>query len=337
MNLHRLSIPAFLSAVVLTLGTSAVAFAETDAGSTGGAGDATATADAGSTDAGGTTDTSTPTTTINPCWLSKCTAEAAACLANPKCVAYVECSFDNACITKITGLAQADLDQGQALQKCGGKACTDPTAGSCAGKCGEYSKTNKCNCDEFCVGYGDCCGDFDKLCGVGSCAASDCADGSKGQFLDKSPTACGCGADCETNNDCCDDYPDTCQGKTPGCEPACKQKDGSDKQCGPDNCGGTCGTCKAGEKCVSGACTGGTTGGADAGSSDSTTGGADAGAGADGLVGDTGAATGGTNSTGSTAKSSGCTAASSSTSGSSSALLGVLLMAGAFVALRRRA
>jgi hypothetical protein len=41
------------------------------------------------------------------------------------------------------------------------------------------------------------------------------------------------------------------------CTPACTNDDGSARACGPDGCGGTCGTCAAGQTCdANGACTG---------------------------------------------------------------------------------
>jgi len=178
------------------------------------------------------------------------------------------------------------------------------------------------------VDYGDCCSDKPTICGDASCAKSDCADGSTGAYLDGSAAQCGCDQASSDAGSACNDFDTTCAGKTPACTPACSNKDGTAKVCGPDGCGGSCGTCKAGEKCTNGACGGGTTG-ADAGATaDSTTGGADAGATAD-----TGATTGGTTDSGTTSKSSGCTAgANGNSTGWMSALVGL----GFIVAMRRR-
>ncbi len=320
-------------ACTLSLGASATAWAvPVDAGPTDVGSDATATApDATSGDAT-TADTGVDTSKFDPCWVSKCQTEFKACQADPNCVALVSCNYDSTCIKAITGLAQADTDLGTAFQKCGGKACTDPTAGSCKGICGKFVPTDKCHCDDACASYGDCCADETTLCGgPASCAKSDCSDGSTGAYADGSDSAntdsqCGCDAACTTNQDCCADYDTTCKGKTPACVPACTNKDGTAKECGPDNCGGSCGTCKAGDKCTSGACVSG----ADAGTNvDSTTGGADA----SGTVDDTGT-TGTAATTSSTAKSSGCTA--STTGNGSAGWLSALVGLGFLVAMRRR-
>ena len=333
MNLHRSSFRALLTAAcTLSLGVSAHAFADVaDAGSTGSADDATATSDAGSAPDTATGDTGAPAGKLNtdPCWATKCPTEAAACAADPDCLFAADCiegvNTDTNCQNSMT---QTGYDKYNAFSKCGYAKCADPNAGTCKGKCGNFIKADACHCDDACGDYGDCCTDHATLCGFGTCAAADCSDGSTGKYIDGTDAQCECGSSCESAQSCCPDYATTCQGKTPTCTPACTQKDGTAKQCGPDNCGGTCGTCAAGSKCVSGACTGGTTGGADAGGTDSAAAG-------DAISADTGTTGGTATDSGSTAKSSGCTAGT--TTGNSAGLLGMLLMAGAFVAMRRRA
>ena len=325
MNLrHLLTI-----ACTLSLGLASSAWAlPADAGSTDTAGDATATAP----DA--TIGGDTSATGLDPCWVSKCPKEFAACQADANCVAFVLCNYDNTCIQAIAGITQASGDLGTAFQKCGGKACTDASAGSCTGKCGNFIAADKCHCDDPCVDYGDCCSDQAKICGPGSCAGSDCSDGSTGTYIDKSASQCTCDSagDSASPPTSCGDYATTCAGKTPTCTPACTNKDNTPKTCGPDGCGGSCGTCKAGEKCVSGACNAGTTGGTDtvSGGTDGTV--ADAGSLAidTGATPDTGAGAGGG---GGSAKS-GCTAGTTSngSAGWASALVGL----GLLVAKRRR-
>ena len=324
MNLRHL----LTLACSLSFGLTASAWAiPADAGSTDTyVEDVTATADAGPSDTA-TTDTGVDTSKLDPCWVSKCPKELAACQADADCIAFVLCNYDSTCIKAITTLTQASGDLGVAFQKCGGKACTDASAGSCKGKCGNFISADKCHCDDACADYGDCCSDQTTICGAGSCAKSDCADGSTGAYLDGSASQCTCDSAGDTAGTSCADYATTCAGKTPTCTPACSNKDGSAKTCGPDGCGGSCGTCKAGEKCTSGACGAGSTVGTDASGSADTATGADA----TGSTDD--AAATGTAATGTTTKSSGCTAG---TTGNGAGWMSALIGLGFIVAMRRR-
>ncbi len=313
-------------ACTLSLGLTATAWAvPVDAGSTDAAGDATATAPDATTGDTGAPDLSK----FDPCWVSKCPTQLTACEADPICMGIVACDYDSTCLQALK-IAQADDDLAVAFQKCGGLACINPSAGSCVGKCGNFIQADKCHCDDACITYGDCCADQATICGPGSCAKSDCSDGSTGVYADGSASQCTCDSAGDTAGTSCPDYATTCAGKTPTCTPACTNADKTPKACGPDGCGGTCGTCAAGQKCVSAVCTGGTTGGADAtGGSDT---GATAGADASGTVDDTAATgTGGTTST--TTKSSGCTAGST---GNGAGWLSAILALGCIVAMRRR-
>ncbi len=325
MNLrHLLTI-----ACTLSLGLSATAWAvPADAGSTDASADATATApDATTGDMTSSDAASNPG--FDACWVAKCPKEVAACEADPDCVAFVLCNYDNTCISAIKTLQQASADLGTAFQKCGGKACTDPSAGSCVGKCGQFIQADKCHCDDACVDYGDCCSDQGTICGPGSCSKSDCSDGSTGAYLDGTTSQCTCDTAGDSAGTSCADYATTCAGKTPTCTPACTNTDKSKKVCGPDGCGGSCGTCAAGQKCVSGACAASTTGGADATGSTADTGSTpDAGSlGTDDVGADTAA-------TGSAAPAkSGCTAG---TTGNSAGWLSAVVALGCLVAMRRR-
>ncbi len=40
----------------------------------------------------------------------------------------------------------------------------DPEPDSCYGRCGGMSANFQCGCDEACVFFGDCCGDFQNFC-----------------------------------------------------------------------------------------------------------------------------------------------------------------------------
>jgi MYXO-CTERM domain-containing protein len=344
MNLRHL----LTLACTLSLGISSASWAlPVDAGSTDTAevpadvtaiADDTTSSDTASSDATDSADTTTTTPGIDPCWTAKCPKEVAACTGDKDCAYILYCNalpIDQAkADPKCTAQpSKAASDLLNAMDACGWKSCVDKTGGSCATKCGIFVSADKCHCDDACLNpqYDDCCADRATICGAGtaSCAKSDCSDGSAGTYADGSDSSqsnskCGCDAACDTNQDCCDDYATTCKGKTPTCVPACTNKDNSAKTCGPDGCGGSCGTCKSGEKCVSGGCTGTATG-TDAGSTADTTGSVD-----DTTAADTGATTGG----GSTPKSSGCTASTTGngSAGWASALFGL----GLIVAMRRR-
>jgi hypothetical protein len=345
------------------------AFAEADAGS-GVPADATGTTDAGSTDAGptdagsgdavGTPDSTTGTTggyTVNPCWEEKCKAEVDACKADKDCDAWAKCikaggsQQDCANQLKVSGIPKGFT----ALSECGWKTCNDPNAGSCGApgkqgkpnRCGQWDDSWACNCDDACTQFNDCCKDKDTVCS-GTTSGPSC----KGMCDAGDMGGCYCDGECTANKDCCPDYEKECGGGGT-CVPKC---DG--KQCGPDGCQGTCGSCPTGSICnaAAGTCGSGNTGGTDAGTgggSDTTGGGTDAGTGGSdgtggasdgtGGGGDGSTASDGTGGTGGTggnttppasSSSSGCTAAPSS-NGAAGLLLVIGLMA-CLVGLRRR-
>lgn len=343
MTLFRFS-PRVLAALCLTAAAAFPAYAlPADAGSTdAGPADGVTTAEDVTSADGGSSDVAsgdvasgdaTASGPITACWMNKCATEYGTCAKDADCLAFVNCNYDTNCIKAIAGgkLSQGSADAGTALQKCGGKNCTDTTGASCKGICGKFVSADPCHCDEPCKDYGDCCKDFDTICAPTTCKQSDCAASATGQFADGSDSSCSCDSACDgSQTPCCDDFATTCKGKTPACTPACTNKDGSEKKCGPDNCGGTCGTCAKGETCtnkVLGICSG-----ADAGSTGDATVGTD-GSGT-GTTNDTASTTGTTGGSGGSAKTSGCTA---STSGSSaSVLFGALLAAGMLLRTRRR-
>ena len=277
----------------------------------------------------------------NPCWDTKCAAQTNACKADADCKKLVGCLLakDQACVTKYAATAGGKLYT--AVQDCGYKACNDPTKGTCQGQCGKFlGNSAPCNCDTACKQYGDCCADYDKLCGA---ASGPSCKGQCGKFLGDKST-CQCDAECEGAGDCCKDYMaeckpsgtckgTDCKGKGVGtcdCDPGCVQKgtccpdqaticgasactaDCAGKMCGDDDgCKGKCkGACANGGVCTPSGCVGGT-GAPDAGA------GADLGgaAGADGgaAAGADGAAAGGDGGVGATGSDSG--AADSATGG----------------------
>lgn len=342
-----------LAGVVLAA-MPAAAFALDDAGSTGTADASTPTADAGpAADVTATSpdvssaDTGSGSFNENPCWDSKCATETAACKASANCTKLVGCikAKDTKCQQDIGNSDKAAVDLLNAIADCGYKQCNDPTKGTCKDNCGKFmGNAAPCNCDKACKQYGDCCQDYDQLCGS---AGGTCKD-KCGQYIAKDP--CFCDEACVDNGDCCPDYDKLCGGSsgadtstaadTSSCAPKC-----AGKNCGDDDgCGGKCnGPCPGGGACnASKTCVGGT-------------GGSDAAASADsGAKGDTGAtggakdggATGGLADTATTAtpvvnngnnsSSSGCTAGGTSTGGLG---LGLALMAliGAILLRRRTA
>jgi parallel beta-helix repeat protein len=60
-----------------------------------------------------------------------------------------------------------------------------------------------------------------------------------------------CGADCEQNSDCTGGK--TCNTSTCKCESSCTP-DCSEKECGSDGCGGSCGSCSGDKSCVNNKC-----------------------------------------------------------------------------------
>jgi hypothetical protein len=93
----------------------------------------------------------------------------------------------------------------------------DPYGGdddSCSGNCGGAAPSG-CYCDDACLEYGDCCGDFEGVC---------TGDGCAGHCGEQAPAGCYCDEGCLDYGDCCGDYEDLCEG-------------GGD----PDSCAGHCG------------------------------------------------------------------------------------------------
>ena len=114
---------------------------------------------------------------------------------------------------------------------------TDPTK-TCAGKCGQYDAKAACQCDSKCTGAGDCCADYQSLCGTtstgcgdGKCTPpenqqtcpADCGTvtspgscvGKCGQY--NKNWSCQCDDKCTANGDCCGDLATACPVTGPSC------------------------------------------------------------------------------------------------------------------------
>lgn len=153
------------------------------------------------------------------CWDAECATEVAVCKADPICASFA------ACVSSGQGdweqCAEATVGEGHteeafdaafqlyyAIAECGWTACAT-TEGTCQGICGQYVGPTSCNCDDACTQYGDCCQDYEELCGGGG--PDPCDPVCEGKLC--GPDGCGgsCGA-CTPGDQC-----------TPGgqCEPAC--------------------------------------------------------------------------------------------------------------------
>ncbi len=122
---------------------------------------------------------------------------------------------------------------------CEGKLCGDDGCGGSCGTCegAATCQEGKCKCTPKCEGKA--CGDDGCGGGCGNCQADQaCKEGK-----------CECaGQVCKGK--CCP-AGQVCNKKGACCDPKC-----GSKTCGPDACGGQCGKCAEGEKCVKNQCKG---------------------------------------------------------------------------------
>ncbi len=87
-----------------------------------------------------------------------------------------------------------------------GKDAGVPSALSCQGKCGaKYNPTLKCQCNDDCGKFGNCCADYGPLCKPETASCKGRCD----EPYDKSAT-CQCTWDCSRYGTCCGDYLDQC-------------------------------------------------------------------------------------------------------------------------------
>ena len=133
---------------------------------------------------------------------------------------------------------------------------------SCSGKCGGQAPGG-CYCDEDCVSLGDCCNDYESVCGSG--AGGSCQGYCGGQ----SPQGCYCDSQCTQMGDCCPDYSSTCSGTGSGSgSNSCYGYCGSQPPGGQCYCDSQCaqyGDCCPDYSSACGGSTGGSTGGSGAG------------------------------------------------------------------------
>lgn len=92
--------------------------------------------------------------------------------------------------------------------------------GSCFGKCGVGS--GECWCDYQCVANGDCCDDYEGMCGATFGLIVWTGNGSCHKKCGGAGFDCWCDETCVHAGDCCDDYLDKCKaGKEGSCEGSC--------------------------------------------------------------------------------------------------------------------
>ena len=138
---------------------------------------------------------------------------------------------------------------------CGGSCgtCSDPARSIClGGACVSACDPTPIRC-HFAVCGSDECGGSCGTCPPGE----NCADGAcvtvavtdplscSGRCGNLNPAGCSCAPDCVANHSCCPDYATTCG----SCLPSC-----GSHECGPDGCGGSCGSCGSGAVCSAGLC-----------------------------------------------------------------------------------
>lgn len=136
------------------------------------------------------------------------------CTCEPACPACQVCDASN---------GECVPDAGQDGDACGETGQVCQADGTCACEAGSCPECTTCENDGLCSPCADCC-DGSGVCQPGT------AD-----------NACGSSGACEM----CPSG-EWCQGQTCVCKPNC---DG--KQCGPDGCGGQCGSCRSCETCQS--------------------------------------------------------------------------------------
>ena len=138
---------------------------------------------------------------------------------------------------------------------CGGSCgtCSDPEKSICnGGQCVSACEPAPIRCN-FAECGADACGGSCGTCGPGetcidgACETLEVSDPLScfGRCGNLNPAGCSCAADCVADGSCCPDYDSTCG----SCIPSC-----GDKVCGPDGCGGSCGSCGDDAVCSAGVC-----------------------------------------------------------------------------------
>ncbi len=149
---------------------------------------------------------------------------------------------------------------------CDGKACGPD---GCGGSCGTCGPDQECNAKGQCFGGPGCETQWEPGCEGCKCEACVCAmdpyccwSAWDEMCVDECMNDCGGCGSCTPNCEGQECGPDGCGGScgscpqgmgcvagTCQCVPSC-----AGKACGPDGCGGSCGTCHFGQECVQGHC-----------------------------------------------------------------------------------
>jgi|GEM_PF-935412 len=219
------------------------------------------------TDAGQCVDECTPDCDGKVCGLDGCGGSCGACAAGEECDATGQCaaitgcgdvsfegecqgtvvtwceagslnSFDCADENKVCGFTEGlgftCVADSTCIPQCDGKACGDDACGGSCGSCADGELCNasgQCEAETECgtVTYeGECQGDTVVWCDNGTLKTYDCTTQNKT-----------CGFQAPAGYTCVDNV----------CDPDC-----TNKQCGDDGCGGSCGTCGDDQVCLGSEC-----------------------------------------------------------------------------------
>lgn len=117
------------------------------------------------------------------------------------------CASESDCI-QAPVCGNGECQPGETLENCAAD-CAIPAEESCLDKCGNFKPDAPCQCDNECLQFGDCCEDYEALCGEGppdptiECLQDECPDEGGGCFaLPKCLEAASCVAACGTDEDC---------------------------------------------------------------------------------------------------------------------------------------
>ena len=195
---------------------------------------------------------------------------------NGQCVGSLSCSAAIQCVLQCSGVGPVTPDCWQScvptgnpvqrerfvkVQACAQQMCA---ATSVTGACLKQALAGGCaapwalcsECAPNCLGREcgpDGCGGSCGICGETSyCQGFQCAPICTPACQGMVCGGDGCGGSCGT----CPNGLTCAGGRCLGCEPSCRQADGTIRECGDDGCGGSCGFCAKGATCLNGRCQG---------------------------------------------------------------------------------
>lgn len=102
--------------------------------------------------------------------------------ATAKCQCDDACVGEKDCCTDYKGVCggsnspvcgNGKCESGESKTSCP-KDCDTKPAGSCKGKCGDFTPGASCQCDSGCVAIGDCCSDIKTVCGDVTAPSTSC-------------------------------------------------------------------------------------------------------------------------------------------------------------------